>query len=435
MNREPLAIRMRPQTIDEVVGQQHILGPNTLLRNMIKNDSLRSIILYGPSGTGKTTIANVIANMTHADFHTINAVAGSKKDIEAVANIAKNNLNVNTSTILFIDEIHRFNKAQQDYLLPFVENGTIILIGATTENPFFEVNPALMSRAVLFELKGLTEQDIKDAVIRALYDTNHGLGQSNLRITQPALDEIARQANGDVRFALNTLEIAALQAPLDPNATDENGQMYITQACVEAVIQKPHLNYDKNGDNHYDTISAFIKSMRGSDPDATLYYLAKMIESGEDPKFIARRIMVHAAEDVGIADPNAICVATNASLAVERIGMPEGRIILAEAALYIALAPKSNSCCRGIDEALAYIKQHPSNDIPNHLKDAHYKSATKLGHGTTYAYPHDYPNHWIRQQYLPDSVIGQTFYHSNGIGYQQNLDRYHAEVRRIAGEL
>lgn len=434
MNREPLAVRMRPRTIDEIFGQKEILSPNSLLYNMIKNDILRSIILYGPSGTGKTTIANVIANMTKSDFHTINAVSGSKKDIEAVVSIAKKNLENDVSTILFIDEIHRFNKAQQDYLLPFVENGTIILIGATTENPFFEVNGALMSRSVLFELKPLTEQDVKDAVINALYDKERGLGNSDLKITVPALDEIARQSNGDIRYALNTLEIAALQAPLDPNAKDADGQLYITQNCVEAVIQKPHLNYDKDGDNHYDTISAFIKSMRGSDPDATLYYLAKMIESGEDPKFIARRIMVHAAEDVGIADPQALCVATNAALAVERIGMPEGRIILAEAALHVALSPKSNSCCKGIDEAIGYIRQHPSNDIPDHLKDAHYKSAVKLSHGTAYVYPHDYQNHWVRQQYLPDSVIGQTFYHSDGTGYQQNLDRYHAEVRRLAGE-
>ena len=432
MNKQPLAIRMRPRTVDEVIGQQHILGPNTLLRSMITNDALRSIILYGPPGTGKTTIASVIANMTNADFHIINAVAGSKKDIENVVAVAEKNLDDDKSTILFIDEIHRFNKAQQDYLLPFVENGTIIMIGATTENPFFEVNRALMSRSVLFELKPLTHDDIKKAVIDALSDNQRGLGNANLRITDKAVDEIAEQANGDIRYALNTLEMAALQAPLEPDSRDAEGNLYVTKTAVEHVIQKPHLNYDKDGDNHYDTISAFIKSMRGSDPDATLYYLAKMIESGEDPKFIARRIMVHAAEDVGIADPNAICVATNASLAVERIGFPEGRIILAEAALYVALAPKSNSVCEGIDAALDYIKKHPSDDIPNHLRDAHYKSASKLGHGVDYVYPHDFPNHWIAQQYLPDSVVGQTFYHSNGIGYQQNLDRYHAEVRRIA---
>lgn len=432
MNKEPLATRMRPRTLDEIFGQKEILGKNTLLYSMIKNDKLRSIILYGPPGTGKTSIANVIANMTKSDFHIVNAVSGSKKDIESVVKTAQKNQENNVSTILFIDEIHRFNKAQQDYLLPFVEQGLIILIGATTENPFFEVNPALMSRSVLFELKPLSEQDIKDAVIQALYDKERGLGLTNLKITPQALDMIAEQSNGDVRYALQTLEIASLQAPLDPTNTDTDGQTYITQTCIESVIQKPHLNYDKNGDKHYDTISAFIKSMRGSDPDATLYYLARMLEAGEDPKFIARRLMVHAAEDVGIADPNAICVATNAALAVERVGLPEGRIILAEAALYIALAPKSDSCIKGIDTALDYIRQHPSDDIPNHLKDAHYKSASKLGHGVTYNYPHDYPNHWVPQQYLPDAVTGQRFYYSDNMGYQQNLDRYHAEIRNYA---
>ncbi len=435
MNTEPLAVRMRPRTINEIIGQQHILGPNTLLRSMIANDCMRSIILYGPPGTGKTTIARVIANTTHADFHTINAVAGSKKDIEAVISVAQHNLMQDISTILFIDEIHRFNKAQQDYLLPFVENGTVTLIGATTENPFFEVNPALMSRIVLFELKPLTHDDIISAIVTALNDPVRGLGTTGLHITHNAADELAERSGGDIRFALNTLEIAALQAPLMPESTDANGTTYITVAAVEAVTQHPHLNYDKDGDSHYDTISAFIKSMRGSDPDATLYYLAKMLESGEDPKFIARRIMIHACEDVGIADPNAICVATNAALAVERIGLPEGRIILADAALYIALAPKSNSVCRGIDEALDYVKNHPSNDIPEHLKDAHYKSAAKLGHGTAYAYPHNFPNHWINQQYLPNAVQNVSFYHSDGIGYQQNLDRYHAEVHRMADKM
>lgn len=431
--REPLAKRMRPRTLADLIGQQHILGPNTLLYNLIQNDALRSIILYGPPGTGKTSIANVIANMTKSEFHIVNAVSGSKKDLEAICTLAEKDESDN-SHILFIDEIHRFNKAQQDYLLPFVENGTIILIGATTENPYFEVIPAIVSRSIVCELKPLSQTDIEDAVIRALNDKERGLGDLNLRITQPALEYLTMQANGDVRYSLSMLELAAFNAQINPNSLDANGDRYITQTDVEAVTQKPHLNYDKDGDKHYDTISAFIKSMRGSDPDATLYYLARMIEAGEDPKFIARRIMVHAAEDVGIADPNAINVATSAALAVERIGMPEGRIILAEAALYIALAPKSNSCCMGIDKALKYLRYHPSDDIPPYLQDAHYKSAAKLGRGIGYIYPHDYLNHWVEQQYLPDAVVGQQFYDPQGIGYQQTIEAYRKAVRDVANQ-
>lgn len=419
--REPLAIRMRPTQIDEVVGQTHILNPDSLLYKMIQNDTLSSILLYGPPGTGKTTIANVIAATTHADFQEINAVAAGKKDIEKVCDNAKKIWNeTQTKTILFIDEIHRFNKAQQDYLLPFVENGTVTLIGATTENPYFEVNPALVSRSILYELKPIETDDIKTLLIRALNDKDKGLGDKNQTINDDALQMLAEQANGDTRHALSLLEMASL------SAGDNNP---ITIDDVQAVVQKPHIHYDKDGDNHYDTISAFIKSMRGSDPDAVLYYLARMLEAGEDPKFIARRIMIAASEDVSNADPMAIIIATNAALAVERIGMPEGRIILAQAALYIAMAPKSNSAITGIDRAMNYIKQHPSNEIPDILKDAHYKSAAKLGHGTGYLYPHDYPGHWCRQKYLPDGVK-EYFYENSHNGYEQIQADYQNQLRK-----
>lgn len=410
---EPLAMRMRPQTIDGIAGQEHILNPNSLLYNMIKTDSLCSIILYGPPGSGKTTIASVIAKTTKAAFEKINAVAAGKKDIETACAKAAERLKSNERTILFVDEIHRFNKAQQDYLLPFVEEGIVILIGATTENPFFEVNNALMSRSILFELKAINKEDIKKLLLRALYDKEKGLGQYQKTITEEALDFIAIQSNGDVRQALSTLELAALN-DLQKTEIDIND--------ANAVIQKPSLRYDKDGDMHYDTISAFIKSMRGSDPDATLYYLARLLQAGEDPKFIARRIMIHASEDVGNADPMALVIATNASLAVERIGLPEGQIILAHAATYIALAPKSNSVVKGISKAMQYVHDNPSNEIPDHLKDAHYKSAAKLDHGLNYLYPHDYPNHYIQQQYLPDG-INETFYESDHMGYQQATDK------------
>lgn len=418
---QPLAVRMRPTTIDEIVGQQHILSKDSLLTKMIETDTLSSIILYGPPGTGKTTIAHVIANTTNAIFKQLNAVASGKKDIETVCKTAQKDLDAsNMRTILFIDEIHRFNKAQQDYLLPFVENGTVILIGATTENPFFEVNPALVSRSILFELKPISKEDIKKLIIRAMNNTEKGLGKNKLLIEDEALDLLSEQSNGDVRHALSLLELAALNI--------NNTNKLITTDIIKEIIQKPHIQYDKNGDKHYDTISAFIKSMRGSDPDATLYYLARMIEAGEDPKFIARRIIIAAAEDVSNADPMALVIATNASLAVERIGMPEGRIVLSQAAIYIAMAPKSNSAITGIDNALSYIKRHPSNDIPEHLKDAHYKSASKLNHGVGYKYPHNYLNHFVKQQYLPDGV-NETFYNNNYIGYEKNQADYQNTVQ------
>lgn len=397
--KEPLASRMRPKSLDDFTGQEHILGENTLLRRAIKADQLTSMILYGPPGTGKTSIATVIANTTNSEFCQLNATISNKKEMEDVVKKAKERLaSDNKQTILFIDEIHRFNKAQQDFLLPYVENGTIILIGATTENPYFEVNKALISRSMIFQLKPLQTADIIHLLKAALND-ERGYKDLNINIDENAIAFIAEMSSGDVRHAYNTLELAVIST--EP---DENGVININTKTAEECMQQKLLNYDRDGDMHYDTISAFIKSMRGSDPDAVLYYLARLIESGEDIKFIARRIMIHAAEDVGLADPMALVVATSASQAVERIGMPEGRIILAEAALYVARAPKSNSSAASIDKAFELVQFAGDLPIPNHLRDAHYKSAAKLGHGVGYKYPHDYPNGWVDQQYLPDKI-------------------------------
>ena len=420
----PLAARMRPKTLDDVVGQEHILAPDKLLYRSIRADRLGSIILYGPPGTGKTSIAMVIANETKARFTQLNATTSGKKDMETAVKAAQTAQEHGRKTILFVDEIHRFNKAQQDYLLPFVEEGVVTLIGATTENPYFEVNPALVSRSIIFNLKPVTAEEMKPVIRRALSDPDRGLGSRNLSLEPEAETMIAEQANGDVRNALSVLEMAALNADGDTVSVDN----------VKAVIQKPHLQYDKDGDMHYDTISAFIKSMRGSDPDAVLYYLARMIESGEDPKFIARRIMIHACEDVGAADPMAIVVATAVSLCVERIGMPEGRIPLAMAATYIAMAPKSNAAAAGIDAALDYVKRHPSNDVPDHLRDAHYKSAKKLGHGVDYKYPHDFPGHWVDQQYLPDALRGRVYYEYGPNKTEQAARAYWEKIKHPAEE-
>lgn len=409
MARSPLAERCRPQTIDDIVGQNELLKPDGVLRKMIENDAISSMILYGPPGTGKTSIAQVIANTTKAEFARLNAVAAGKKDIETVCKKASDS---NTRTVLFIDEIHRFNKAQQDYLLPFVEKGIITLIGATTENPYFEVNRALVSRSLVCELKPISEDDTAIALKRAIASL-----EKSITVDDDAIAFIAKQSAGDVRHALTLLEMASIVA--DDAVTTET---------IKTIIQKPHLNYDKDGDKHYDTISAFIKSMRGSDPDAVLYYLAHLIESGEDPKFIARRIIIAASEDVSNADPMALNVAVSASLAVERIGMPEGRIPLAQAALYIAMAPKSNSAITGIDKALDYIKKHPSSEIPPHLCDCHYASAVNLGHGINYLYPHDFPNHWCPQSYLPESV-NEYFYTNSHTGYEQTQADYQNSIR------
>ena len=416
----PLAARMRPTTLDEVVGQQHIIGKDKLLYRAIRADKISSVIFYGPPGTGKTTLAKVIANTTSAEFTQVNATVAGKKDLEEVIQIAKDTLGMyGKRTILFIDEIHRFNKGQQDYLLPFVEDGTIILIGATTENPYFEVNGALISRSQIFELKPLETEDIKALLIKAVTDENKGMGAYRAQIDEDALEFLADMAGGDARHALNAIELGVMTTE-----RSEDGWIHITIEVAQQCIQKRVIRYDKTGDNHYDTISAFIKSMRGSDPDAAVYYLAKMLKAGEEVAFIARRIMICAAEDVGNADPNALVVATNASLAVERLGMPEGRIVLAQAATYVACAPKSNSCICAIDAAMETVEQTGNLPIPPHLQDAHYKGAAKLGHGDGYRYAHSYPKHYVEQQYLPYELTGKEFYRPSGNGYEKKIKEH-----------
>lgn len=406
MDKEaPLASRLRPATLDEVVGQQHIIGKDKLLYRAIKADKLGSIIFYGPPGTGKTTLAKVIANTTSAEFTQINATVAGKKDMEAVVQQAKETLGMyQKKTILFVDEIHRFNKGQQDYLLPFVEDGTVTLIGATTENPYFEVNGALISRSSIFELQPLHKEDIKTLLRRAVYDTEKGMGSYQAVIDEEALEFLADISGGDARNALNAVELGILTTE-----RSADGQIHITLDVASECIQKRVVRYDKTGDNHYDTISAFIKSMRGSDADAAVFYLAKMLYAGEDIKFIARRIMICAAEDVGNADPMALTVAVSAAQAAERIGMPEAQIILSQAVLYVATAPKSNSACNAIFNAMEYVKQYKTT-VPVHLQDAHYKGAQKLGHGIGYKYAHDYPNHYVNQQYLPEEIKDARFY-------------------------
>lgn len=416
----PLASRLRPVKLEEVVGQQHIIGKDKLLYRAIKADKLSSVIFYGPPGTGKTTLAKVIANTTSAEFTQINATSAGKKDMEEVVEQAKNNQGMyGKKTILFIDEIHRFNKGQQDYLLPFVEDGTIILIGATTENPYFEVNGALLSRSVIFELKPLTKEDIKAILTRAITDREKGMGSYDAVLEEEALEFLADVSNGDARAALTAIELGVLTTP-----RGEDGKIHITLAVAEECIQKRVLRYDKTGDNHYDTISAFIKSMRGSDPDAAVYYLARMLYAGEDIKFIARRIMICASEDVGNADPNALTVAVSAAQAVERVGMPEAQIILAQAVTYIASAPKSNASCQAVFDAMETVKNTKTAPIPVHLQDAHYKGAGKLGHGAGYLYAHDYPNHYVKQQYLPDGLTDCHFYQPTENGYEKKIKEH-----------
>ena len=418
-NESPLASRIRPRTLDEVVGQQHIIGKDKLLYRAISADKLSSLIFYGPPGTGKTTLAKVIANTTSAEFTQINATVAGKKDMEEVVKSAKDNLGMyGKKTILFVDEIHRFNKGQQDYLLPFVEDGTLILIGATTENPYFEVNSALLSRSVIFELKPLDKQDIKVLIERAVYDTERGMGAYHAVIEPDALEFLADIAGGDARAALNAIELGVLTT-----APAIDGKIHITLDVASECIQKRVVRYDKGGDNHYDTISAFIKSMRGSDPDAAVYYLARMLYAGESVTFIARRIMICASEDVGNADPQALQVAVAASQAVERVGMPEAQIILAHAALYVATAPKSNSVTNAIFSAMEAVKEMPAA-VPPHLCDSHYKGAQKLGRGIGYEYAHDYPKHFSHQQYLPDALVGRKFYEASENGYEQQIRRH-----------
>lgn len=426
----PLAARLRPRTLDDVVGQQHIIGKDTLLYRAISADKISSVIFYGPPGTGKTTLAKVIAGTTSSEFTQINATVAGKKDMEAVVEKAKDDLGMfGKRTILFIDEIHRFNKGQQDYLLPFVEDGTIILIGATTENPYFEVNGALISRSVIFELKPLAKQDIKELLRRAVYDAEKGMGSYDACIDEEALEFLADLSGGDARHALNAVELGIMTT--DRSA---DGKIHITVEVAQECIQKRRISYDKTGDNHYDTISAFIKSMRGSDPDAAVYYLAKMLYAGEQVAFIARRIMICAAEDVGNADPMALNVAVSASLAVERIGMPEAQIILAQAAAYVACAPKSNAACNAIFAANEEIQKSGNLPIPVHLQDAHYKGAAKLGHGTGYKYAHDYKNHYVEQQYLPYELTGKTFYEPSWNGYEAKIREHMKRIKKEAAE-
>ena len=424
-DESPLASRLRPTTLDEVVGQQHIVGKDKLLYRAIKADKLSSIIFYGPPGTGKTTLAKVIANTTSAEFMQINATSAGKKDMEEVVAAAKNNQGMyGKKTILFIDEIHRFNKGQQDYLLPFVEDVTIILIGATTENPYFEVNPALLSRSVIFELKKLSTEDIRTLLLRAVNDTEKGMGSYHAQMDDDALEFLADMANGDARAALTAIELGILTTD-----RSEDGIIHITLDVASECIQKRVINYDKTGDNHYDTISAFIKSMRGSDPDAAVYYLARMLYAGEDVKFIARRIMILASEDIGNADPQALQVAVAAAQAVERLGMPEARIVLAQAVTYMASAPKSNSAINAIDKAMRVVQETKTPPVPVHLQDAHYKSAGKLGHGKGYKYAHDYKNHYVKQQYLPDGLTGEVFYEPSENGYEQQIRAYYKKIK------
>lgn len=426
MDKEsPLASRLRPETLEEVVGQQHIIGTDKLLYRAIKADKVSSVIFYGPPGTGKTTLAKVIANTTSAIFTQLNATASGKKDMEEVVKKAKETLGMyQKKTILFVDEIHRFNKGQQDYLLPFVEDGTIILIGATTENPYFEVNGALLSRSSIFELKPLSRKDIETLIHRAVYDSEKGMGNYHAEIEKDAMEFLADMAGGDARAALNAVELGVLTTK-----RREDGKICITLPVAEECIQKRVVQYDKSGDNHYDTISAFIKSMRGSDPDAAVFYLAKMLYAGEDIKFIARRVMICASEDVGNADPMALTVAVSASQAVERIGMPEAQIILAQAVSYVACAPKSNSAVVAIEAAMSAVKQYRTT-VPVHLQDAHYGGHDNLGHGVGYRYAHDYPNHYVEQQYLPDEVKDMKFYEPGENGYEKQIQEYFQKIKK-----
>lgn len=432
MDKEsPLASRLRPATLDEVVGQQHIIGKDKLLYRAIKADKLGSVIFYGPPGTGKTTLAKVIANTTSADFKQINATVAGKKDMEEIVKEARDSLGMfGRKTILFVDEIHRFNKGQQDYLLPFVEDGTLTLIGATTENPYFEVNGALLSRSRVFELKPLEREDIRELIRRAVYDRDKGMGAYNAVIDEEAMNFLADVANGDARAALNAVELGIMTTERD--AAD--GKIHIDIDVAQECIQKRVVRYDKDGDNHYDTISAFIKSMRGSDPDATVYYLARMLYAGEDMKFIARRIMICAAEDVGNADPQALVVAVAAAQAAERIGLPEAQIILSQAVTYVASAPKSNAACNAVFEALEAVRSSKTMPVPVHLQDAHYKGAAKLGHGQGYLYAHDFPNHYVKQQYLPDGMEERVFYRPTENGYEKKIKEHMEFIRSEAEE-
>ncbi len=421
----PLAGKMRPKTLDEVVGQEDILGEGKMLRRAIEADRIGSLIFYGPPGCGKTTLAKVIANTTKAEFKQLNATIAGKKDMEAVVEEAKKELAFSgRKTILFIDEIHRFNKAQQDYLLPFVEDGTITLIGATTENPFFEVNRALISRSNIFRLTPLSKENVKTLINIAVSDERRGLGAMNAVIDDDACEFLADISDGDARIALNGVELAIMTTP-----RSDDGKIHITLEVAGECVQKRTLKYDKDGDNHYDTISAFIKSMRGSDPDAAEYYLVRMLEAGESITFIARRMMIFASEDIGNADPMALNVAVNAALAVERVGLPESGLILSHAAIYLACAPKSNACTVALEEATEAVKKGGNCPIPPHLRDAHYEDASKLGHGVEYKYPHNYENHYVKEQYLPYELKGMNFYKPGDLGYENKIKEHFKKIK------
>ena len=423
----PLADRMRPRDLEDYIGQEHLLGKGKILRQMLEKDIVPSMIFWGPPGVGKTTLARIIAGRTRSGFVNFSAVTSGIKEIKEIMKQAEENRSYGTRTLCFVDEIHRFNKAQQDAFLPYVEKGSIILIGATTENPYFEVNGALLSRSIIFELKPVPPEAVRELIKKAVYDVDRGMGAYDASIDEDALDFLADVSGGDVRHALNAVELGVMST-----GRSEDGRIHITLQVAQECIQRKAVRYDKTGDNHYDTISAFIKSMRGSDPDAAVYYLARMLYAGENAAFIARRIMICAAEDVGNADPQALVVAASASLAVERIGMPEAQIILSQAAAYVACAPKSNAGCQAIFQAMEAVRETGSLPIPAHLQDAHYKGAAKLGRGTGYKYAHDYPNHYVRQQYLPYELNGREFYKPTGNGYEVKIREHMRRLREEA---
>ena len=426
MQHAPLANRMRPQNLEDFVGQRHLVAEGKLLYRLIKADRLTSAIFYGPPGTGKTTLARVIANETRADFHELNAVMAGKKDIERIVQVAENNLGVhNKRTILFIDEIHRFNKAQQDALLPSVEKGLITLIGATTENPFYEINSPLMSRSTAFAFQSMTDEDIEEIIMRAVTDQERGLGHYPLSVKPEAIAHWVMAANGDVRKALNALELAALTVE-----KNEEGQIVIDYPIAVECIQQKGVQYDNAGDNHYDTISAFIKSVRGSDPDAALFWLAKMLEAGEDPNFIARRLVILASEDIGNAEPQGLAMAVAAAHAVQMIGLPEARLNLAQVTTFLAASPKSNASYVAINRASEAVRKQSSGKVPEHLRDKHYRDQS-VKEERVYHYPHDYPYHYYKQPYLPDDIVGSTFYHPTKLGYEKKLLQYLEAIQKL----
>lgn len=425
----PLAVRMRPQSLEEIAGQAHILGRDKLLYRAVKADAVGSMILYGPPGCGKTTIAEVISRETQSDFCRLNATTAGKKEMEEVIQRAKENFGRGRRTTLFVDEIHRFHKGQQDFLLPYVEDGTIALIGATTENPFFEVNAALLSRSRIFELKPLAAADIAALLRRAMADKERGYGNWSAVLTEEACAFLADAAAGDARTALNALELG-----MKTTAPESDGCIRITLSVAADCIQKRVIRYDKDGDNHYDTISAFIKSMRGSDPDAAVYYLARMLYAGEDPRFLARRIVICAAEDVGNADPMALVVAESMAAALDRIGMPEGKLLLSQACLYVASAPKSNAATTAIFSATELVARTATAPIPSYLQDAHYRGHEQLGRGVGYRYPHDYPGNYVAQDYLPETLRGTVLYAPSDNGKEAEIKARLAALKATGEE-